>query len=132
MVETEPRSASFVAAETHEGVRVLALRNPPVNALSLVVSSELLAQIDAAEADAGIVAVVITGSNGIFSAGADIADFLSEPSPMSSPRSSGARKRTSLRSTVTRSAAASRRRSPAITGSQRPLQKWDCRRFCSD
>jgi 3-hydroxyacyl-CoA dehydrogenase len=81
MVETEPRSASFVAAETHEGVRVLALRNPPVNALSLVVSSELLAQIDAAEADAGIVAVVITGSNGIFSAGADIADFLSEPSP---------------------------------------------------
>jgi 3-hydroxyacyl-CoA dehydrogenase len=81
MVETEPRPASFVAADTHDGVRVLGLRNPPVNALSFVVSSELVAQIEAAEADPSIVAVVITGSNGIFSAGADIADFLREPAP---------------------------------------------------
>jgi 3-hydroxyacyl-CoA dehydrogenase len=81
MVETEPRPASYVATETRDAVRILTLRNPPVNVLSMAVSSELVAQIEAAQADASIAAVVITGSNGIFSAGADIGDFLREPPP---------------------------------------------------
>ena len=79
MVESQPRSASFVRPEMREGVRVLALHNPPVNALSFAVSAELVAEIEAAENDAGVVAVVIAGSNGIFSGGADINDFLTPP-----------------------------------------------------
>ena len=51
MVESQPRSAAFVRTETREGVRVLTLHNPPVNALSFAASSELVAAIEAAEAD---------------------------------------------------------------------------------
>ena len=79
MIETPPRSTTFVRAETRDGVRVLALHNPPINALSFAVSSELVAYIEAAEADDAVIAVVIAGSNGIFSGGADINDFLSTP-----------------------------------------------------
>ena len=79
MVESQPRSASLVRTETRDGVRVLTLCNPPVNALSFAVSSELVAQIEAAEADAAVTAVVIAGADGTFSGGADINDFLTVP-----------------------------------------------------
>jgi len=78
MVETQARPAA-ASSETRDGVRVIAIHNPPVNALSAKVSAALVDEIAAAEADPGIVAVVITGSNGTFSGGADINEFLKPP-----------------------------------------------------
>jgi len=62
-------------------IKVITLDNPPVNALSFAYSAKLLEQVQAAEADASVEAVIFTGANDIFSAGADINDFLNEPSP---------------------------------------------------
>ena len=62
-------------------IKVITLDNPPVNALSFEYSAKLLEQVQAAEADASVEAVIFTGANDIFSAGADINDFLNEPSP---------------------------------------------------
>jgi len=81
MLETQPRSGSLVTSETRDGVRILTLNNPPVNALSFATSAALVAELEAAESDASVRAVVITGSNGFFSGGADINDFLSVPQP---------------------------------------------------
>ncbi len=64
-----------------EGVGVITLDNPPVNALSFAYCAKLLAAIEAAERDPEIKAVVITGANGLFSAGADVNDFQHEPPP---------------------------------------------------
>ena len=62
-------------------VKVITLDNPPVNALSFAYSAQLLAEVEAAEADASVGAVVFTGANGLFSAGADVNDFATEPAP---------------------------------------------------
>jgi len=62
-------------------VRVLTLDNPPVNALSFAFSEGLLATVRAAEEDADVRAVVVTGANGIFSGGADVNDFNTEITP---------------------------------------------------
>ena len=64
-----------------DGIRLITLDNPPVNALSFAYSAKLLEEVLAAEADPAVNAVVFTGANGIFSAGADINDFLTEPAP---------------------------------------------------
>ena len=61
------------------GLRVITIDNPPVNALSFALSEELLAAVDAAEHDASVRAVVFTGASGIFSGGADVNDFMTEP-----------------------------------------------------
>ncbi len=66
---------------TRNAVRVITLDNPPVNALSFAYSAKLLDEIAAAEADGAVRAVVITGANGLFSGGADVNDFNSEPTP---------------------------------------------------
>ena len=66
---------------TRNAVRVITLDNPPVNALSFAYSAKLLDEIAAAEADAAVRAVVITGANGLFSGGADVNDFNAEPTP---------------------------------------------------
>ena len=81
MVETQPRSATLIKAETRDGVRVITLDNPPVNALSFALSKQLVAELEAAESDASIRAVVLTGANGFFSGGADINDFTAAPEP---------------------------------------------------
>ncbi len=80
MVETQARPAP-ASSETRDGVRVISIHNPPVNALSSAVSEALLAEIAAAEADPDVAAIVITGSNGTFSGGADITEFLKPPPP---------------------------------------------------
>ena len=77
MLETQPRPSPLVTQETRDGVRILTLSNPPVNALSFATSAALVAEIEAANADEAVRAIVITGSNGFFSGGADINDFLS-------------------------------------------------------
>jgi 3-hydroxyacyl-CoA dehydrogenase len=70
-----------VTSETRDGVRILTLDNPPVNALSFATSAALVAELEAAETDPAVRAVVITGANGFFSGGADINDFLAVPRP---------------------------------------------------
>jgi 3-hydroxyacyl-CoA dehydrogenase len=80
MVETEARPA-LVREETRDGVRILTLANPPVNALSFATASALIDAVTAAEGDDAVRAIVIAGANGTFSGGADINEFLAPPPP---------------------------------------------------
>ncbi|HTJ26318.1 MAG TPA: 3-hydroxyacyl-CoA dehydrogenase NAD-binding domain-containing protein [Candidatus Limnocylindria bacterium] len=64
-----------------DGIRLITIDNPPVNALSFALSAELLAAVEEAERDPGVRAVVFTGANGLFSGGADVNDFATEPTP---------------------------------------------------
>ena len=74
---TEP--VYMVKGADREGIRVLTLDNPPINAVGFALSADLLNEIESAEKDSAVRAVVITGANGIFSGGADINDFETEP-----------------------------------------------------
>ncbi|MEO9262676.1 MAG: 3-hydroxyacyl-CoA dehydrogenase NAD-binding domain-containing protein [Candidatus Baltobacteraceae bacterium] len=67
-----------IKTEDRNGIRIVTLENPPVNALSFALSAELVAVIEAASVDSGVTSVVITGAAGIFSAGADVNDFNTE------------------------------------------------------
>jgi 3-hydroxyacyl-CoA dehydrogenase len=68
-----------VRTDDRDGVRVVTIDNPPINALSFAYSSVLVPVLAAAEADPDVDAVVLTGANGLFSGGADINDFTTEP-----------------------------------------------------
>lgn len=70
---------SRVAAESKDGVLLITLDNPPVNAFSFAYCAQLLPVLEEAERDPAVRAVVLTGANGIFSAGADVNDFNAEP-----------------------------------------------------
>lgn len=72
---------ALIRTEDRDGVRIITLDNPPVNSLSFALSGELLPIVEAASVDSNVKAVVFTGANGIFSAGADINDFSIEPTP---------------------------------------------------
>ena len=63
------------------GVRVLTLNNPPVNALSFALCGELVPLVETAGADDTVTTVIFTGANGLFSGGADVNDFTTEPTP---------------------------------------------------
>ncbi len=62
-------------------VRIITLDNPPVNALSFAYCAQLLDALGAAEREASVEAIVFTGANGLFSGGADVNDFNTEPAP---------------------------------------------------
>ena len=71
--------------EVRGGVAVITLDNPPVNGLGHATRSDAAARIARAEADATVIAVVLTGAGRAFSGGADIREFgtphaLAEPS----------------------------------------------------
>jgi 3-hydroxyacyl-CoA dehydrogenase len=59
-------------------VRVITLDHPPVNALSFEYCKVLLEAIEAAHRDDAVTTVILTGANGLFSAGADVNDFNGE------------------------------------------------------
>ena len=59
----------------HDGIAVLAFTNPPVNSLGHSLRQELVAGLERALADSATRAIVLIGSNGTFSAGADIKEF---------------------------------------------------------
>jgi 3-hydroxyacyl-CoA dehydrogenase len=69
------------ATDLGDGVRLITLDNPPVNALSFALCGELLPLLEAAEADPSVNTVIFTGANGLFSGGADINDFGTQPTP---------------------------------------------------
>jgi 3-hydroxyacyl-CoA dehydrogenase len=64
-----------------DGVRLITIDNPPVNALSFALSAELLTAVQEAESDANVRAVVFAGANVLFSGGADVNDFATERTP---------------------------------------------------
>ncbi len=65
----------LVRAETHDGVAVIRIDNPPVNALSTGVPEALVAAVDAGERNPDVRAIVIMGAGRTFIAGADIKDL---------------------------------------------------------
>ncbi|MGA8274811.1 MAG: enoyl-CoA hydratase-related protein [Thermoplasmata archaeon] len=58
-----------------DGVEVLILKNPPVNALSTALLAELDRHLTEIEADARVRAVILTGDGQYFSAGADLKEM---------------------------------------------------------
>jgi len=69
----------------HDGVAVITVNNPPVNALSPGVPEAIRAHVEAAEQDASVKAVVIVGGGRTFIAGADIKE-LEEAASGAAPR----------------------------------------------
>ncbi len=76
---SEAPAPSLVGSRTEDGVAVLTIANPPVNALAQPVRAALLAAVLAAEADPAIRALLIIGSGKQFVAGADIREFDAPP-----------------------------------------------------
>ncbi len=56
-------------------VAVISFANPPVNGLSHAVRAAISAAFERAEADPAVTAIVLTGTGGLFSGGADIREF---------------------------------------------------------
>jgi enoyl-CoA hydratase len=65
-------ASALVQLETKEGVAVVTLSNPPVNALSTPTRLELIGFMDELEGREDVGAIVLTGDGRLFSAGADI------------------------------------------------------------
>src|SRR5262249_23368294 len=66
----------LVTFSVHDGVGVIAINNPPVNALSSGVPEGIKAAIHALECNAGVRAIVVIGGGRTFVAGADIHEFV--------------------------------------------------------
>ena len=64
--------AAVLAEDRDGGVRLLTLDRPPANALDETLLSDLGAALTAAEAEAAVPAVVLTGAGAFFSAGFDL------------------------------------------------------------
>ncbi|KAL3675301.1 hypothetical protein R1sor_025249 [Riccia sorocarpa] len=58
-----------------DGVAVITMKNPPVNAISGDVLSAVLAHFQTAHSRADVKAIVLTGADGKFCGGADIRGF---------------------------------------------------------
>ncbi len=72
-------SYETLLVETADGVTLIRLNRPQaLNALNDQLMDELTAALDAAEADDGVHAMVITGSERAFAAGADIKEMASK------------------------------------------------------
>ncbi|WVT76683.1 3-hydroxyacyl-CoA dehydrogenase NAD-binding domain-containing protein (plasmid) [Sinorhizobium chiapasense] len=75
----EIRFSESVSARLEEGVLVVTIDNPPVNALSAHVRSGLVAALDHAANLPAVAGVVITGAGNTFIGGADIREFGKPP-----------------------------------------------------
>jgi 3-hydroxyacyl-CoA dehydrogenase len=64
-----------VTTTSRDGIAVITFDNPPVNGMGLAVRRGLLDALAAANADAAIAGIVITGGGKVFSGGADIKEF---------------------------------------------------------
>jgi 3-hydroxyacyl-CoA dehydrogenase len=71
----------YIRTEDRDGVRIITIDNPPINALSFALAAELVPVVEAASGDPNVKGVVFIGANGTFSGGADINDFSVEPTP---------------------------------------------------
>ena len=68
--------SQLVAVNQHDGIAVITVQNPPVNALGPGVPEALLDAVGAAERDLAVQVVVIIGGGKTFIAGADINELL--------------------------------------------------------
>ena len=67
--------SEVVSLKKQGDVAVVSLENPPVNGLSFAVRAELAGQLATASQDDTVGAIVITGTDRMFSSGADIREF---------------------------------------------------------
>ena len=67
--------ADLIEYETHGAIALIALNNPPVNAMSVVMRQALADAIRKAETDETVKAIVLTGRGRCFCGGADIREF---------------------------------------------------------
>jgi len=58
-----------------DGIALVQMRNPPVNSMGYALRRRIMAALDRSEADDAVQAVVLTGSDAVFSGGADITEF---------------------------------------------------------
>jgi 3-hydroxyacyl-CoA dehydrogenase len=77
--------APAVRTENHDGVALILIDNPPVNASSRAVRQGLAAAIEAANKDGAVDAIVIACEGRTFVAGADIREFGKPPLPPGLP-----------------------------------------------
>lgn len=68
-------SAPTVRYEVCDQLAVITIDNPPVNAMAPGIREDIVAGVERANADPSVQAIVITGANGNFIAGADIRQF---------------------------------------------------------
>ena len=71
----------LVRFEVRDGIGVITIDNPPVNALGAGVSDGIVAAVDRGVADPAVRAMVLIGAGRSFIAGADIRQF-GKPRPM--------------------------------------------------
>ncbi len=76
---------TVVRSARHGDVLCISIDNPPVNAISSAVRRGLKEAVEAADADAGVKAILIVGEGANFVAGADIREFGQAPQPPSLP-----------------------------------------------
>ncbi len=67
--------ATTVGSETRDGVALLTISNPPVNALSRALCSALISALESAVRDAAVQAILIRAAGWTWPAGADIREF---------------------------------------------------------
>jgi len=70
-----PESELVARKNDEEGVEILTLKHPPVNALSTALLAGLSQQVEAISQDPKVRAVVLTGDGQYFSAGADLKEM---------------------------------------------------------
>lgn len=75
----ETGATAPVARSMHGDILVVTIDNPPVNALGVDVRRALVQAIEAADADAAVKAVLLTGAGRTFIGGADIREFGKPP-----------------------------------------------------
>ena len=127
----------IVETQKQGDVAVIRMDNPPVNALGHALRAGLEKAFAEANADAGVKAIVLTGTGRFFSAGADITEFKVGDEgavPAAADRQDRGRQpsRWSRPSTARRWAAGWSWRSAATTASRpRTCASWVCRRSSS-
>lgn len=72
---------SQVTVEHRDGIAIISVDNPPVNALSQPVRDGLMRSVDTADADKSVNAIIIACKGRTFIAGADIREFGRPPEP---------------------------------------------------
>ena len=77
-----PMNHPVVRSARHGEVLCITIDNPPVNAVSGAVRRGLKEAVEAADADAGVKAILIVGGGANFVAGADIREFGQAPQPL--------------------------------------------------
>ncbi len=75
-----------MSTAARDGVAVITIDNPPVNALGATSIAPLLAALTAAQTDPTVTAIVLHGANGTFSGGADMRGFGVIPPPRPNTR----------------------------------------------